>query len=418
MTTMQSAETVLLFTRKPNFETVLSEPVWIEHCKALMLTEQIEDAQTRTVSYCGGGMIVTIARRDAPLGAAHFAGALDSALSRTCRPALSQALSQHNYHLALRVSYTTDTGDNDWLLLLQMAHALTVLLSGLTDPAAVYWRQSNQLLTGAQYKALCEVATPWALFAHARVQVLEPAEAGGADDRPSRGASGGALLHRLTMPNVASLIGRPIEFEPTSLPINTAHSAALSFLRYVVESGEDFADGDSFGPEGGPWFTVRTTEPTAAMPNGSYLIAQAADTPEAPAGAQARATVVDAAQADMPCCCDGDAPATGPAADASAPVDGADTGAAPGQELADTERKRSLALGFLMLVIMPPVGAFLMLSNALFGSSTWRTGIVAAAALTLAMLLGAYTFFNAQGGDRVAAQIAGSGGSSSSLIAN
>ena len=55
-----------------------------------------------------------------------------------------------------------------------------------------------------------------------------------------------------------------------------------------------------------------------------------------------------------------------------------------------------------MLLVMPPIGLLLLVSNALFGVNPWRTGVIATASVALALVVGAYTFLSYVGQETAA----------------
>ena len=60
----------------------------------------------------------------------------------------------------------------------------------------------------------------------------------------------------------------------------------------------------------------------------------------------------------------------------------------------ESERTRSMAISYVMLVLLPPVGVVLMFLNAFARPSTARTGLIAMIVLAILMVIGAYTFLN------------------------
>ncbi len=387
---MQPVEIALLFNGKP-------DPVFDHLAGALnarlepqgLAVEEISPTVPALAAFRGGGMVLEIILSPRPLPADSFAGALDSPISRPFRGPLGETLSRHAAHMLIRLRRDTppappprgsgrqvDTAQatqakatalqapppqaTDALTGLRLAHATAALLAQQLNPAAVHWRASNQMLTGAQYAGLWDDPTPWVLLARARL-VAEPD--GGA----------GAPRRTLVLEGCESLVGRRIVFAGTDLPADEIHAAALSFLRHALETGEPVPHGHSFGPAGGETYRVTHVAPGDIHPHGAFELSAAASDAGTTPGESARSPGVNLFPFDPLVDADDDRPRH--------------------------DRARSLAIGYLMLVLLPPVGALLMLSNAIFGSNGWRTGVLATAALGMAMILGAYTFLNIEGGE-------------------
>ena len=58
------------------------------------------------------------------------------------------------------------------------------------------------------------------------------------------------------------------------------------------------------------------------------------------------------------------------------------------------EHNRSMAMSYLMLIVMPPIGLLMLIANTLFGANSWRTGVIATASVALALAVAASTFLN------------------------
>ncbi|MGR3343600.1 MAG: hypothetical protein ACU0DI_10325, partial [Paracoccaceae bacterium] len=310
------------------------------------------------------GMQVSLAAVSSPLPAESFLGALESPLSRPMRGILADTLFRHNRHMIVTVSpdHAHNAGMTvDKLALLRVAHAAATLLAQWHQPAAVHWRQSNQLLTGRQYLSLADEVTPWALFAHAKIKF------GGQPDQSARS-------HGLQLDEAVDFIGRPIIFHQTDRPLEEIHAAALSFLRHGFETGTPIPDGHTFGPAGGNMVRVWHRPPSKDLPLGRFELT-AIDTPvDIMVGAPASVAVQQTSTPSV----------TVPA----------DNIAARSAVAEPRDQTRSLAVSFLMLVILPPVGALLLILNLIFGANAWRTGFIASASVVFALALGVYTFLN------------------------
>ena len=351
---MADCELALLFTTRP-------EPV-LDHlgdklnarlsAASISLEESGNDSDQNSAvaTFASPAHLLEIDFIPHPLAAETLSGAIDNPISAPFRGPLGEVVAHHQSHMLIRVR-PRDTGEQvDVLDSVRIAHAAGTLLAQSHGPAAVHWRPTNQLLTGLQYAGLADELTPWVLTARARANSLNIPGARGP-------------LNSLELEGAAQLIGRPVVFAGTELPVDEIHAASLSFLRHALENGEAIPDGHTFGPRDSELYRVKHIAPDESRPKGAYelsAVASGADTtPDDPARSSGVTKNLTATQ-----------------------------------EAAGHERARSLAIGYLMLVIMPPIGALLMISNALFGSSSWRTGILATAALGAAMVLGAYTFLN------------------------
>jgi len=407
---MPEARTDLLFAGPPELALARFEEALAARTAdlGLRMTPPHPAPEDALLLLTGGGLALRIDFHPAPLPAEAFAGALEGPLSRAFAGVLSDTLARHDCRLTVQVTvqvsegrtargagaFATEPsgsgsqeGDSQegaaagippapapeepaaLLRRLRLLHAATAILAERHMPGAVFWQQSNQLLTGAQYLSISRTSTPWALFAQARITTLHPEP--GED---------GATRHALELKEAAQFIGRPVGFRPTPHPPEELHAAALSFLRHAVESGSPIPDGHSFGPRGGRPYRVRHLPAGPQAPRGRIelsVIGSGEDGAPAPDRTARRSGATGSG---------GNGPGGGHRAAALPPL-------APPEE----ERTRSLAIGILMLAVLPPVGALLMLSNALFGSDSRRTGLLATAALGGAILLGALTFLGMPG---------------------
>lgn len=283
---------------------------------------------------------ITIEAFSKPLATEKFHGTMDSVLSQSSLSDLARISKAHKSHVQISVQPVSQQATPvTWLQTLRVAHAVTSVAAEAAQPDAVLWPSSNQLLTGVQYLELAADPTPWPLFV--RTEQVAPTAPG----RIS-----------LEIDNAADFIGRPILFPDTEFSLDLAYAAALAFLRHAVENGSAIPDGHSFGPEDG--YVVKVTHATAtkAQPLGSYVLRSTPSRSKHPI-AQPK-------------------PGDGVILDQT------------------RERTRSLAISYLMLVLLPPVGLVLLFSNALLRPSAGRTGLVAMSALAILMVIGAYTFLN------------------------
>ena len=291
---------------------------------------------------------ITIDAANAPLPAEIFHGTMNSVLSQSAFDELGHIPTDHKAHVRITVQPTMQpTNPTTWLQNLQVAHVATSVVVEAQPPVAILWPASNQLLSVQQYLELADDPTPWPLFVNAsEVKSSVPGQTS------------------LRIDGAADFIGRPILFPHTDLSLEMAYAAALAFLRHAVETGVPIPDGHNFGPEDGYVVKVSHAEATEAQPSGHFELCSvdAGTASASPSLLRAETVVLDQTR----------------------------------------ERTRSLAISFLMLVILPPVGIVLLFSNALLRPSSGRTGLVAMSVLAILIVIGGYTFLNVDTQDSAA----------------
>ncbi len=363
--------------------------------------EELSPLPGRTLVLRIGHWRLDVQASNSALAAGEFRAAMDSPLSRPFRGVLSDTLAHHTAHMSLILTSARTAGPeenraNTLLEQIRVLHGATACLAQALHPAAVHWGQSNQLLTGAQYLDLAQEETPWALVAKAQVSTVMPL-----DQAPAR--------HGLRLPEAAQLIGRPVEFSLSDLPLEEMHAACLAFVRHALEAGSPIPDGHTFGPQNGRRYLVSWHEPETGMPEGTFELSVVShETGTAPDGTaclsgatpllrdldahEQETAMTDTHTKDTaPTHTEPGLQATAPAALPSGPASNAASDAAQAACRHD-QRTRSLAISFLVLAFAPPLGALLMFINAIFGSNTWRTGLIATIFIGMAMIVGAYTF--------------------------
>lgn len=309
-----------------------------------------------------------------PLPTDSFAGAMDSPLCRQVTGALTDTLSRHTAHL--RITLTAPEGGDHTSPIehLELAHLVTTFFAQMAPPAAVLWRQSNLLLTRAQYLGLAKQARPWILFAKLRETAVFSAES----QKDLRG---------ITVENAVDFIGAPIELRPTDISRDAACAAVLSLLGHAAQSATPLGGGQIVKSENGIRFQLLRLAPTPKTPNGIYQLSVAPFAAETAPGDPAR----------LP-----GATFNSPEEEISMPDPDPTT---PSPALPDDQqsfdRQQSLVLSYVMLAILPPLGAVLMILNLIFGANAWRTGFVAAVSVAALLSLSAYVFLNA-GNDTLA----------------
>lgn len=360
---MHPVECALLFVSKPKL--ALEQFGETLNQRLAFLNQEFEktgDEPGISARFANSGMeLEVIAVADA-LPADSFRGAITSPLSQAHRGVLADTLFRHNRYILMRLSAIEGPDQPDRLTMLRVAHAATTLLTEWHLPAALHWRQSNQLLVGSQYLELARDDTPWALFAHAQINKDS------ADDLDRS-------RHSLLLDEATEFIGRPIHFKSTDWPPEEMHASALSFLRHAVDNGGPIPDGDSFGLGTDHVVRVAHIEAAEDTPEGLFELT-AVERPEhgfvsmRPSAVAKRSNEV----------------AVEPVAPYVAEPEI--------EEIDPAERTRSLAVSYMMLVIVPPIGVLLLVTNALFGVNAWRTSVIATASVALALIVGAYSFLN------------------------
>ncbi len=449
---MEHVRATILCPRRPSIQGPGLEHV-LRRCleRIGLAIEEVSPPTGTSFAYRTGALMVAISARSDSLPEADFETALQSPLSRPHERALRREIARHGAYIRIAVNRLRPRGGlldqagahggqklalSQWQQMLRLLHAVTSCLLQRHEASLVHWQQSDQLIAAERYRELSEEEIPWPLVARAEFR------AGGQELR-LRGAR--------------ELIGRQIRVSAPSGRPEEMHAAALALLRQIARCGYLPEGGERLSLAGGPRFALIPPAPGDDLlllrpeggldgqengPDGHEAPALAAGSPRAARGGL-HARTGAAGESAGPSGADAAVAGAGRAGGARAGAGREDAGAAAGRqddaaptgvamaktvaammaraELGDPfraggahrpteqmrrERTRSLALSYLMLVIMPPVGALLMLSNAIFSASTWRTSLAATAALAMAMLLGGYTFLSvaAESGLRISSQ--------------
>ncbi|MBV1867922.1 MAG: hypothetical protein KUG69_08460 [Marinosulfonomonas sp.] len=332
---------------------------------------ELPDAADALVSLSGNGLQLAINFTPDALPAESFRGALETPLSAPFRGVLSDILFRHSRNLTLTVSTDEHSSDPiDRLGQLRIAHAATTILCERHIPAAVHWRQSNQLLVGGQYLRLSGEPTPWVLFAAARTRGIEAGATAISGDIDVDVETGGISLR---LEEAAELIGRPIQYHHSTRPLGEIYAAALAFLRYATDTGKPIPDGHTFGPSQGSPTMVTHIEPSSDIPLGRYDLHAFDETDETTPHQAPAIPAVPQISPDLP------SPYADPRTINTA---------------SHAEHKRSMTMSYLMLIVMPPIGLLMLIANTLFGANSWRTGVIAVASVALALFVAASTFLN------------------------
>jgi len=317
--------------------------------------------------FAGEDLQVIVSAHEHALPADGFLQSMESPLSAPFQGILSETLFRHRKHITITVMLgdqsTEQSASDSYLRALCVAHAASTIVCEWSQPSAVHWRQSNQLITAAQYEKLASETTPWALFAQAKVFSTSVAPVG-------------ERQFGLRIDEAEQFIGRPILFQESDWPVEQTYALALSFLRHAVQTGAPIADGHSFGPEGGEHVGVTHVDASPELPKGRFLL-----------------HAISGDRSDA---------ATGSEGGNRARVSRKERKAQPNGLPGERDRTRSMAISYLMLVIMPPVGLFLLISNVFFGSNAARTGLIASTAVAMAVLVGAFTFVYGFGDSKTA----------------
>ena len=368
--------------------------------------EEVSPPTGTRFAYRTGSLMLAVSTSAGKLPEADFETALASPLSRPHAEMLRREIARHEASIRIAVNRLPRRGVpggaegngatpapalSDWKEMLRLLHAVTSCLVRRHGASVVHWQQSDQLIAADRYGDLAAQEIPWPLIARARF---------GADGQ------------RMELEGARALIGRRIRVVGQDRPAEEMHAAALALMRQILRMGYLPEGGETLSLAGGARFALAPPRPgndlllLEALP-----VCRGAPDPEPPAMPESRAFRAgggDGAEAGAA------AAGAGMARAVASMMERADLGdpfrsriaprrATPAEQ---RERTRSLALSYLMLVVMPPIGALLMLSNAIFSASTWRTSLAATAALAMAMLLGGYTFLSvaAESGIRLSSQ--------------
>ena len=348
---MTRIEAALLFTTQP----ILAFEHFVETLNSRLTGLEVQFTRASTdragqLALTAPGMQLTVTARNCPLPAASFHRALEGLISERSRGPISDVLRRHARYMLVALTPVQDGSaaeDSPQQRLRQMrvAHAAATLVAELHQPAAVHWRQSRQLLLGAQFLGFAGEDTPWALLARADIcspEYLHPA--------------GSSTVLRIQ--ETGGLLDRPIEALLDAHPEGPEHAyaSALAFLRHAVGSGQVLSDGDRFGPDEAHCVTVSHIAGTDADPAGLYRLSATpvgqVNSPPNASGAGLLAAISKARSHGQ------ERPAGGP---------------------------KAAVLHALALVAMPPLGLALVVSNAVLGASYLRTGLLTLGAVALAL---------------------------------
>ncbi len=344
---MEPVQSALLFVNAPSitFETLITtldrRAAFLDQTFVRELTTDSDQLGLTSKDYQ-----ISIAWGHSTLPDSSFYGALDNLISEPFDQILSAKVNDHAHYLVISVNWIGETARENIaqtrLQQLQMAHVITTLMAEWHQPQAVHWRASNQLLTGAQYLTTATERTPWALFVRATL------------DANSRS------LH---LTGTDGLCGDfVIQIDQTTIALDKAHAISLAFLREVITDGAS-ATTKSFQASTGD--VVLVHQAPAQDPEGRIVL---------------RLVPWRTAQEQIE-----------PVAEPFVPAAGIDR---LKSALGDIEPARAPDhtyqakwLSYIMMLLMPPLGLALMISNTLLGPSLFRSGIMTLGSLTLAMLV-------------------------------
>jgi len=359
---MKPVQSALLFVSNPKLMLEgLCDSINSRLAQFKLELSVLPDAADSLVTIAGHGLQLKVEFSPNALPAESFRGAMETPLSSPFRGVLSDTLFRHTQNLTLTVSLDERRSiPTDRLTQLRVAHAATTVLCERHMPAAVHWRQSNQLIVGGQYLRLSRDPSPWVLFAAARTRST------GDVDMACEGVS-------LRLDEAIELIGRPIHFHQSTRRLEENYAASLAFLRHAVDTGNPIPHGHTFGPSADEAIMVTHIEPSPDIPLGRYDL-QAIDEDGTIAAVQYPTSPASRLPSrDLP------SPYADPQMQRTA---------------SPAEHNRSMAMSYLMLIVMPPIGLLMLIANTLFGANSWRTGVIATASVALALAVAASTFLN------------------------
>lgn len=366
---MLPIQAVLLFTAPPLFDRQTTCANLIACLDAAgFKTQPDASASGEDMRFRHNDLSINICLRPGKLERDEFEGATQSPLCRKSLETLEHAIDDHRHTILITLDRHSDGQQSNIVPHLQLSHCITTFFAKFTAPLAVHWRPSNILMTNNQYRKLAGQTTPWALFA--RLETLDIADT---DATPGHTA--------ITIQNADQFIGAPVYLHTDRISLDTACAAALAFLRHAATAEIPLGDGQTFGPEPGMLFRLTIVEPDPTSPTGQFHLWEANGQPETVPGDPARspgATFKSSREIPME------------------PIRAADTlpPLMPAEADGKFDRLHGIALGSLMLVIMPPIGAALLVANFVFGSNGLRTGLIAMVTVAIAIVIGGYTFLS------------------------
>ncbi|MEM7701444.1 MAG: hypothetical protein AAF251_05855 [Pseudomonadota bacterium] len=113
-----------------------------------------------------------------------------------------------------------------------------------SNPSAIHWTQSNQLLEPKVFDGFADMGFPGPLAIHPYLF--------GPDDQDASNVPESEAKAGIRTFGARQWLGREIYVAPTTLPWGAAFQTILAFCRLAtMEGGYIIPDGDTFGPEGG-----------------------------------------------------------------------------------------------------------------------------------------------------------------------
>lgn len=363
---MLPIQTTFLFKDPPRLDLVTVGEDLVARLNSIGRdAEEISPAQGDLLRFRVGELSIGIAISPTRVPLRDFANATQSPLSRCSQDQLRHCVDVHQHQLSINLDQADTASTSNPIQQLRLAHSVASFFAEQTPPLAVHWRQSDILMTGSQYLGLAKQKTPWALFA--RLAVTEPASANS------------DLGTKISIENAVDFIGAPVQLDVANMALDTACAGAIAFLRHAIQSDVPLGDGQTFGAGPGMLFRLKLSKPCTDSPVGLYQLSVATGQTETVPGVAARIPGTTFKETPMT----NDQPEKGAAAL---------PGLNPVEQ--DTEKTRSLALSYLMLVIMPPLGAILLVTNLILGVNATRTGLLALVAVATGLVIGAYSFLN------------------------
>lgn len=235
--------------------------------------------------FVGSGLFILITKSPRPLARQSFAASLESPYTRMTFEAADAAVAGHRSNMFITVSSDSLMGDaardmkaglrldsleqrpEVFETKLAICKTLTQFICGRSEPSAVHWRQSSQLLRPGHFMALADLARlPTPLLVHPSYFSSNRVVAG----RRLIGARGGFSEH---------LINRSVIFNETPASFRWIYERICGFVEMVrARGGELIADGETFGAHTNEVIRVAHEGPSEKDPAGIvYLTLESSD---------------------------------------------------------------------------------------------------------------------------------------------
>ncbi|MEM6857980.1 MAG: hypothetical protein AAF559_08920 [Pseudomonadota bacterium] len=228
-----------------------------------------EHHPNRFVRLTGGSdnLVASFEYVNAPPAPSVLEAALSSPVTSLLSPGLPERVAAAPAHILLEVSPSAiNTVEEPQAHMPEAsnlgAHAFNQRLETLslmvrmtidhTNPCAVHWAQSDQLLDPETFEGMATLGFPGPLAIHPRLFGVLGEDELGADDQASQEDAASAAPHEVGILTfgAAHWLGRELRVPPSPIPWTAAYETLLAFCELAkMEGGTIIPDGDTFGPE-------------------------------------------------------------------------------------------------------------------------------------------------------------------------